>query len=374
MTKYSMRHLLCIALFLLYCTCGCFAASVVQQLPQKGQSALQTYTVSDAKNGENWKPIRIGVYTKFVEDVMMYCKTKNQGLEEYEQLKTKIEEKPEYDYNDEELAEQLGEEIAQLKLLCNGADGMTEDKKNILFRDILPKAIKLHTDRLEVNRFKVGENNQIRSVTKSIQIGCELFRNPVEKNVQGSDYVDFMIYVGLWDSYKKVEICTQEKEKGRPTSAVIGFIPKEIKPTRQYIRLTAHEIAHGLGFEYNLMKDLGMIKDGYSYPQSTRVSTRGKVFSIVKSSKTVEMMENHYKCEKGKLEGLYLENGNFGKPSHWERRIAKDELMSTYSNSMGVTGMYYTVLTLAAFEDMGFYRAKFDMAEPMISLDQNHGV
>ncbi|ESL06100.1 hypothetical protein TRSC58_06231 [Trypanosoma rangeli SC58] len=48
--------------------------------------------------------------------------------------------------------------------------------------------------------------------------------------------------------------------------------------------------------------------------------------------------------------------------SHWDQRYAKDELMGpTVTTGAG----FYTALTMAAFEDMGFYKANFSMAEPM---------
>ncbi|ORC81334.1 surface protease GP63 [Trypanosoma theileri] len=87
------------------------------------------------------------------------------------------------------------------------------------------------------------------------------------------------------------------------------------------------------------------------------------------SSETLEILKRLYECkdgEKNELKGLYFENEqNNGLPPHWERRIAKDELMSTYSDTFGTTGMYYTALTLAAFHSMPFYSANFSMAEPM---------
>ncbi|ORC83624.1 surface protease GP63 [Trypanosoma theileri] len=372
MEKHSMRHLLWAALFLLYCSCGCLAA-VVQQLPQKGESALQAYTVSDTpknddKNGPEWQPIRIAVYTKTVEDIMNNCE---KTLKEYNKLKEELQKELEGELegefeekvdDPEAFLEVFEDEIEQLKRLCRGNDRMTEDKKKVLFTEVLPKAIKLHTDRLKVNH---EERKTISSVgeQENFNIGCHFFKNPLKLKVHQSEDFDFMIYVGLSTSGKTVEICTQENENGRPTSAAIRFIPDEIKATRQFIRFTAHEIAHGLGFQLDLMKTLGMIKtrDNDLFYNPVVVE---KKYYMVNSSKTVEMMEKHYNC-KGTLKGLYLENEDTLTPSHWERRIAKDELMSTYSISMGVTGMYYTNLTLAAFHSMPFYSANFTMAEPM---------
>ncbi|ESL05746.1 surface protease GP63, partial [Trypanosoma rangeli SC58] len=46
--------------------------------------------------------------------------------------------------------------------------------------------------------------------------------------------------------------------------------------------------------------------------------------------------------------------------NHWKKRNAPDELMAP-----GVPYTYYSAFTLAAFEDMGVYRANYSMADPL---------
>ncbi|ORC89309.1 BES15S03c, partial [Trypanosoma theileri] len=67
-------------------------------------------------------------------------------------------------------------------------------------------------------------------------------------------------------------------------------------------------------------------------------------------------MRKHYNCEVELVTGMYMEEeGNGPSKFHWERRIAKDELMSPYTEEP--TGMYNTNLTLGAFHSMPFYKA-----------------
>ncbi|RNC58607.1 surface protease GP63 [Trypanosoma cruzi] len=55
-------------------------------------------------------------------------------------------------------------------------------------------------------------------------------------------------------------------------------------------------------------------------------------------------------------------NDNLRMHSHWDRRYAKDDLMS----SMVTSGAgIYTAVTMAAFADMGFFKVNFSMAETM---------
>ncbi|ESL06050.1 hypothetical protein TRSC58_06282 [Trypanosoma rangeli SC58] len=69
----------------------------------------------------------------------------------------------------------------------------------------------------------------------------------------------------------------------------------------------------------------------------------------------------HYDCDG--IQGMELNDFNGDGTtleSHWSKRNAKDELMAP----LGGAG-YYTELTLAAFADLGYYKANWAMAEPM---------
>ncbi|EKF31327.1 surface protease GP63, putative [Trypanosoma cruzi marinkellei] len=86
---------------------------------------------------------------------------------------------------------------------------------------------------------------------------------------------------------------------------------------------------------------------------------RGKSkVTVISSPKVKEMVRSYYNCPR--LEGMELEDegGKASVMSHWKKRSAVDELMSS-DEGIG----YYSVLTLAAFEDMGVYKANYDMAE-----------
>ncbi|ORC85124.1 surface protease GP63 [Trypanosoma theileri] len=356
MEKHSMRHILWAALFLLYCSCGCLAA-VVQQLPQKGESALQAYTVSAPpappaapKTGVEWQPIRIAVYTKRVEDVLKFCTT-GALPPEYQ------DEFLETDEVEDEFEELCGVKGVNKKIIA--------ERKEILLNKVLPKAIKLHADRLNVEQVKESLKIETDSVKKPPQ-ECGEFGIPKEHETNGIPNADFVIYARLSTNIGH-GICSKDKQ-GRPTSAVIKFVLYDIEATRKYIRFTAHEIAHGLGFQHDLMKGLGMIVSSKTYlkPDAVPCSKKrsaGTSDYMVKFKEALEVLKNHYKCQGDEVKGLCLENDDQWTPSHWEREFAKDELMSTYIGEP--TGMYYTALTLAAFHGMSFYRANFSMAEPM---------
>ncbi|EKF38213.1 surface protease GP63, putative,metallopeptidase, putative [Trypanosoma cruzi marinkellei] len=94
---------------------------------------------------------------------------------------------------------------------------------------------------------------------------------------------------------------------------------------------------------------------------SMRSDVRGKAITfVVDSDETLARAREHYDCSTAPGMELEDEGGEWTARSHWERRNAKDELMSPR-----VGAGFYTALTLALFSDMGFYRANFSMAEPM---------
>ncbi|KAH9577700.1 hypothetical protein LSM04_009485 [Trypanosoma melophagium] len=121
--------------------------------------------------------------------------------------------------------------------------------------------------------------------------------------------------------------------------------------------MAAHDIAHALGFDTERMIRLDMIS-------SAMVNwSPNKVIKFVKSPNTIEVVKKYYDCERAD-NGMRLDMRSTEIPSsHWDRHVAKDELMSTYGDES--SGMFYTALTLATFHDMKFYRANFSMAEPM---------
>ncbi|ORC81073.1 surface protease GP63 [Trypanosoma theileri] len=345
MEKHSMHHLLWTALFLLYCSCGCLAA-VVQQLPQKGESALQAYTVSDTppaaddKNGEKWEPIRFAVYTKYVEDVMNYCNTKKMPPEynEVEAMKKELE--------------------SQFKQLCEGENKMTTKRMHTLFKDLLPQAIKLHRDRLKVQpvqgKLKLWKEDYYNTENIFAKF-CNQFFVPEEHLKDGVSDADFLLYVRLSPYGQDYHICTyDEKKPNRPRSARISFVPKEINATRHFIRLAARFIAFGLGFGE-------FVDTSLSGTLPIDVNGESRSTKVVLSTNVKKKMVEYYKCP-GYAGMILRYNGSTSHPE-WERRIAKDELMS--QNTGEPTGMFYTALTLAVFDAMDFYQADFDMAEPM---------
>ncbi|ORC85921.1 surface protease GP63 [Trypanosoma theileri] len=241
---------------------------------------------------------------------------------------------------------------------------MTDVKKKTLLRDVLPAALKLHSERLNVDPVKDMLKLPFKEEYPYLP-NCTNASIPKDHRKKGISNADFMLYVGLTEKYVPVQICSKN-EKDRPTSALIKFVPEEIDDTRYFIRFAAHEVAHALGFDIEIMKEHKVIVK----------ENTGKTFSLVTSNTVLdEKMKEQYDCSNdGEIKGMPLQSEpTKDAPPHWKRLIAKDELMSPYTpDDKYVTGAYYTALTLAVFHSMPFYKADFKMAESM-SWGKNAG-
>ncbi|RNF07903.1 putative surface protease GP63 [Trypanosoma cruzi] len=153
--------------------------------------------------------------------------------------------------------------------------------------------------------------------------------------------------------------CSQLTD-GRPVVGVVNYGPRSVTNSEHSVRVSAHEVAHALGFSVWLLKERNMLQEV--------LNVRGKAKVLqVSSPKTVEKTREHFNCVNATGMELEDEGGEGTALSHWERRNAKDELMA------GISGIgYYTSLTMAALEDTGFYKANWGTEEPM-SWGNNSG-
>ncbi|KEG08835.1 putative surface protease GP63 [Trypanosoma grayi] len=235
-------------------------------------------------------------------------------------------------------------------VVCKSENILTNEKKTILVEHIIAGAVKLHTERLSVEPVM---NNVIVPLLGGIL--CSYFTVPPYHHTSGVSGADMIMYAAagpMGGAAAWASTCAVLKSR-RPFVGVLNIDPRNAVATDKSVRIAAHEIAHALGFGYDQMNELKMI--------STVRGVRGKNSVLVVSSpKTKEMAQRHYNCNN--IKGMELEDeGNYGTSgSHWERRNARDELMS------GISGAsYYTALTMAAFEDMMFYKARWGMEEHM---------
>ncbi|ORC92825.1 surface protease GP63, partial [Trypanosoma theileri] len=322
------------------------SSSVVRELPTKGDELAEKYAIV-TREGQDWQPIRIHVSAEAVDAAVEKCK---------DWAAKATEKNIRGDTFDPNYVELVYPEATEH---CSEETLITADKKKTLVEKLLPAAIKLHSERLSVH--PVQGNLVLHKTLFEGDAPCSFFKPPEGHHSTGVPGADFVLYVTTnKKSNESVKICAYGYGH-RPIAAVKNFLPSEIGETRRLVRMAAHDIAHALGFDTRRMERIGMIYRPKRSSNSTMSS--GGLIYFVRSPNTKEVVRKHYACENS-TNGMRLDmESNTVPSSHWNRRIAKDELMSTYGDES--SGMFYTALTLATFHDMKFYQANFSMAESM---------
>eukprot|EP00758_Cryptobia_borreli_P015912 Tbor_TRINITY_DN6064_c1_g2::TRINITY_DN6064_c1_g2_i1::g.10456::m.10456 len=220
---------------------------------------------------------------------------------------------------------------------CKAEDILTDDKKYVLLKVLLPSAMKMLSDALKVNRV-VGN---LRAY------GCGPYTVPPAHSTTGVPDADFIIYVsavptnglGGFGGFCQTDVV------GRPVAGMINIAPcliEGVMKQEKVIRLIAHEILHALGFSTLF---LSIAKE----------NRRGYTVNYVKSESVVARAREHLNCPT--LKGPETENRD--RTSHWKQRNHRDDIMSPRVNNW----MYLSALTLAAMEDTGHYAIDWSKAE-----------
>ncbi|RNC49149.1 GP63 group I member a protein [Trypanosoma cruzi] len=300
--------------------------AVVLELPTRGGGMIRALTASDP----DWAPIRFQFFTEDLNDPSRYCTAEGQ----------------------------IRPDFTGGTVECKREDILKEEKKSIILKSLVPRALKMHTDRLLV-RPLMG-----RVIVPEFLSGvCAQFTIPSSHQIEGVTGADMYLYVSAapvkGSALAWATSCSALPD-GRPVVGVVNYGPSSVTDSEYSVRVVVHEIGHALGFAVEIMEERNMLKEVKG------VRGKAKVLQV-SSPKTVEKTREHFNCVNATGMELEDEGGERTASSHWKRRNAKDELMA------GNEGIgYYTALTMAAFEDTGFYRANWGKEEPM-SWGNNSG-
>ncbi|RNF01226.1 surface protease GP63, partial [Trypanosoma conorhini] len=241
----------------------------------------------------------------------------------------------------------LGETIT-----CKADHVLTEQKKELYTTKIIPGAVKLHAERLLVQ--PVAEKIEL---PRNLDVACQHFTIPIEHKrsggVAGADMVLYAAAGPIGHDIPAWAATCATLEDFRPSVGAMNFNPAYMTESAWSVRVAAHGLAHALGFSHEAMGPKSLVK--------SEPNVRGENRKIVTGDTVKAKAVAHFNCES--LKGMELEKDTVGvqaKLPHWEGRNARDELMAPT-----VGAGYYTALTLAVFEDLGYYRANWGMAEPM---------
>ncbi|XQJ29409.1 GP63-like protein, leishmanolysin-like protein [Leishmania guyanensis] len=322
---------------------------------QRAVEPRAAVTVSSASMDSGWAPIRIAVFTPDLGDQSKYCTA---------------------------VGQMRPDSSGSLVRCSSVADLLTDAKKRTLISSILPQAVSMHAQRLKVRPPAADTTIVVNTMPGS---HCGSFTVPPAHRTVGVPDADFVVYVAAGPtstprSFMAWAVTCQYYPNtatitSRPAVGAVYFnpryLPTSIGETQEEIdlyggspfgstnglrRAAAHELLHALGFTSAVFKARGMF--------ATVPSLRGKKNVPVLNSSAVRVAAKakYGISDTDMLYGVELEDqGAAGTSlSHWKRRAAKDELMAPV-----LSLARYSSLSLAAMEDMGFYKVNFSQAEPV---------
>jgi hypothetical protein len=231
-------------------------------------------------------------------------------------------------------------------------------------KDILEKLLKVK--RIQ-NKLKLNAPN------------CDAIPIP-EKYHSDSEGVDadLVIFVMIDDTgfflENKIEAaaihCLQHSETRRPIAGYIQFKP-ELKVTNStaldyMVWLSVHEITHILVMNSGLYDDYinpdSLAPLGIDTTLSRLRLPDGRVMNTIKSKKVMDKAQNHFGCND--FAGVPLEfNGGPGTAgAHWSKKFMNTDVMigDSYGENL------ISDITLALFEDSGWYKVDYDQANLFI--------
>uniref|UniRef100_A0A7I5EDF5 Leishmanolysin-like peptidase n=1 Tax=Haemonchus contortus TaxID=6289 RepID=A0A7I5EDF5_HAECO len=201
---------------------------------------------------------------------------------------------------------------------------------------------------------------------------------------------DFVLFVSLIRNCRNTQLayaahCMSDIVTNRPTAGFMNICPEIFLKTKankleRWKSFIKHELIHALVFSQPLFSNFPRVGrrkpqwDGLSVvpiPNVIRRVTRldwetskGPVkhdVHMIVTPKVTEEARRHFNCST--LEGAELENqgGPRAPGNHWEKRVFENELLSSTATQVFALSR----LTLALFEDSGWYRVDYDQAEDM---------
>ena len=137
----------------------------------------------------------------------------------------------------------------------------------------------------------------------------------------------------------------------RPVGGIIGInsnilTNKKNDKNVYFEMLLLHELSHVLGFHPYFFEELNLM---------SKETINGYEYTYINSEKVLEKAKIHFNCPN--IKGIQLEDqgGEGSAGSHWEARY----MLGDYMISTDYPEVVISDITLALFEDLGFYKANY---------------
>eukprot|EP01112_Ceratiomyxa_fruticulosa_P003998 TRINITY_DN1431_c0_g2_i1.p1 TRINITY_DN1431_c0_g2~~TRINITY_DN1431_c0_g2_i1.p1 ORF type:complete len:772 (+),score=119.03 TRINITY_DN1431_c0_g2_i1:195-2318(+) len=161
-----------------------------------------------------------------------------------------------------------------------------------------------------------------------------------------------------------------EDQFGRPIAGQLNFNPAGISTDdfdlQTQLKTAIHESSHVLGFSITKFQNIymspgvwGDATTNASIPSGAGGVTLSKI--VINTPNVQKFTRDYFACDT--MVGAEIEDGGGTgtKLSHWEKRVWMNEYMTGSSTHNPV----FSALTLAFFEDSGWYKANYSYAEQM---------
>lgn len=249
---------------------------------------------------------------------------------------------------------------------CSSQFVLTAEKQRFLREDLIPELVATVRTMLSVVPVQGGLTlgGGRCGFYGGVRVPGNLTKAP---GVDGADFVLFLTARPIYgDTIAYAGHC-QTDQNGRPIAAHFNWSPShfESQMTAQlrayYLRVALHELTHALAFSPSLLADFPRGPDGRLTSLQMIPSWYGRQRAVV-TPRVAAAARAHFDCDA--LQGAHLEDGGGtgSAGSHWESRLYRDEYM-TAAASPGPRIL--SSLTLALFEDSGWYAVNASAAEPL---------
>lgn len=229
-------------------------------------------------------------------------------------------------------------------VMKNNIKSLLKEAKD-LFKEII-KAKQL-SDKLALGKTECDSSIEYSDIVKNTGVDAHMIIFPF---IDSDENGNVLAYASA---------CLQIKR--RPIAGFIGFPIKALGFSADnwftyYLSLVMHEITHVLVFSSNLFDGFVNENDELLSTSKTKQTViNGVTRTLLTTPKVVKIARMHFNCPS--LEGVELEDqGGAGTAgSHWEARI----MLSDYMIGSNYDEMVISDITLALFEDSGWYKVNY---------------
>ena len=215
------------------------------------------------------------------------------------------------------------------------------------YKKIFSNVIKYISSLLSVQHIKLElEANYIK------QSCTDIFSNDAENWLYENDLVLFpYIDYDFDDDVLAAASACLILNNYRPVGGIIGInnnvmVNKKKDLDAYFEMLLLHELSHVLGFHPYFFENLNLI---------TKENINGFEYTYINSPKVLEKAKIHFNCPNVKGVQLEDQGGEGSAGAHWEARY----MLGDYMISTDYPEVVISDITLALFEDLGFYKANY---------------